>query len=165
MPLSAAMDTSIRVPIAGQIFREQGRQQILTSGQVQRKHAMETSNLRTSFTSMHAQNILSDKEREKAEQKAREAIARQENLVQERYSHELSKLLGTSSHLQQAHRFLSDGQDEQGENVVGDNSVVTVELTKTLREFSSAARSIRNLSDYLSRHPEALIRGKGEYNR
>lgn len=51
------------------------------------------------------------------------------------------------------------------ENVVGDNSVVTVELTKTLREFSSAARSIRNLSDYLSRHPEALIRGKGRDNR
>ena len=51
------------------------------------------------------------------------------------------------------------------ENVVGDNSVVTVELTKTLREFSSAARSIRNLSDYLSRHPEALIRGKGGDNR
>ena len=51
------------------------------------------------------------------------------------------------------------------ENVVGDNSVVTVELTKTLREFSSAARSIRNLSDYLSRHHEALIRGKGGDNR
>ena len=51
------------------------------------------------------------------------------------------------------------------ENVVGDNSVVNVELTKTLREFSSAARSIRNLSDYLSRHPEALIRGKGGDNR
>lgn len=51
------------------------------------------------------------------------------------------------------------------ENVVGDNSVVTVELTKTLREFSSAARSIRNLSDYLSRHPEALIRGKSGSNR
>ena len=51
------------------------------------------------------------------------------------------------------------------ENVVGDNSAVTVELTKTLREFSSAARSIRNLSDYLSRHPEALIRGKSGSNR
>jgi paraquat-inducible protein B len=51
------------------------------------------------------------------------------------------------------------------ENVVGDNFEFTVELTKTLREFSSAARSIRNLSDYLSRHPEALIRGKGRDNR
>ena len=51
------------------------------------------------------------------------------------------------------------------ENVVGDDSAVTVELTKTLREFSAAARSIRNLSDYLSRHPEALIRGKGRDNR
>ena len=51
------------------------------------------------------------------------------------------------------------------ENVVGDNSGVTVELTKTLRELSSMARSIRNLSDYLSRHPEALIHGKGGNNR
>ena len=51
------------------------------------------------------------------------------------------------------------------ENVVGDNSGVTVELTKTLRELSSMARSIRNLSDYLSRHPEALIQGKGGNNR
>ena len=51
------------------------------------------------------------------------------------------------------------------ENVVGDNSGVTVELTKTLRELSSVARSIRNLSDYLSRHPEALIHGKGGDNR
>ena len=51
------------------------------------------------------------------------------------------------------------------ENVVGDDSAVTIELTKTLREFSAAARSIRNLSDYLSRHPEALIRGKGRDNR
>ena len=51
------------------------------------------------------------------------------------------------------------------ESVVGDNSVVKVELAATLREFSSAAQSVRHLADYLNRHPEALIRGKGEYNR
>ena len=35
-------------------------------------------------------------------------------------------------------------------------------LQDTLQEVSKAAQSIRELSDYLSRHPEALIRGKKE---
>jgi paraquat-inducible protein B len=39
------------------------------------------------------------------------------------------------------------------------------ELRKTLKELSSASRSIRNWADYLERHPEALIRGKGDYRR
>lgn len=33
-------------------------------------------------------------------------------------------------------------------------------LQSTLKELTGAARSIRSLSDYLDRHPEALIRGK-----
>ena len=47
------------------------------------------------------------------------------------------------------------------ENVVGENSIPMVELTTALKEFSSAARSIRNLADYLNRHPETIVRGKG----
>lgn len=46
------------------------------------------------------------------------------------------------------------------ENVVSEDSITTVELTETLKEFSSAARSIRNLADYLNRHPETIVRGK-----
>jgi paraquat-inducible protein B len=34
-------------------------------------------------------------------------------------------------------------------------------LTEAVQQLSDAARSIRSLSDYLSRHPEALLRGKG----
>ena len=34
------------------------------------------------------------------------------------------------------------------------------ELNRTLRELAAATRSLRHLSDYLERHPEALIRGK-----
>jgi paraquat-inducible protein B len=30
-----------------------------------------------------------------------------------------------------------------------------------LKELGSAARSLRIMADYLERHPEALIRGKG----
>lgn len=34
-------------------------------------------------------------------------------------------------------------------------------LNQTLYDISDAARSIRNLTDYLERHPESLLRGKG----
>ncbi|MFO7553784.1 MAG: MlaD family protein [Desulfobacterales bacterium] len=51
------------------------------------------------------------------------------------------------------------------ENFLGEDSITTVELKTTLKEFSSAAQSIRHLADYLNRHPEALIRGKTEGNR
>ncbi|HJV35584.1 MlaD family protein [Geomonas sp.] len=37
---------------------------------------------------------------------------------------------------------------------------LTTELNKTLRELSATSRSFRNLSDYLERHPESLLRGK-----
>ena len=35
-------------------------------------------------------------------------------------------------------------------------------FNRTLIEVGAAARSFRDLSDYLERHPEALLRGKGE---
>ncbi|MEN8178630.1 MAG: MlaD family protein [Pseudomonadota bacterium] len=41
-----------------------------------------------------------------------------------------------------------------------DDSLLQAELVKTLRELSAAARSIRIMSEYLERHPEALLRGK-----
>jgi paraquat-inducible protein B len=47
------------------------------------------------------------------------------------------------------------------EGLVGDNSPVVGELRKLLRELATAARSIRVMADYLERHPEALIKGKG----
>jgi paraquat-inducible protein B len=46
------------------------------------------------------------------------------------------------------------------ENVTGEDAIAMVELTRSLKEFSSAARSIRILADYLNRHPETLLRGK-----
>jgi len=37
-----------------------------------------------------------------------------------------------------------------------------VDARQALREISRAAQALRALSDYLERHPEALIRGKKE---
>ncbi|UCF83394.1 MAG: MCE family protein [Desulfobacteraceae bacterium] len=45
--------------------------------------------------------------------------------------------------------------------VTGKDSTLNYQLSNTLKELSSAARSIRVWADYLERHPEALIRGKG----
>jgi len=43
------------------------------------------------------------------------------------------------------------------------DSGLNQELVKTLKEFQDAARSVQSLSDYLERHPEALLRGKRGY--
>jgi paraquat-inducible protein B len=45
-------------------------------------------------------------------------------------------------------------------NLTAANSAQVQQLNSTLQEVSGAARSVRVLTDYLERHPEALIRGK-----
>lgn len=49
------------------------------------------------------------------------------------------------------------------ESMVSEESGLRHELYSALKELSAAARSIRTLADYLERHPEALLHGKGEY--
>jgi paraquat-inducible protein B len=44
--------------------------------------------------------------------------------------------------------------------VLGKNAPVIPELRDALREITLAAKSLRDLMDYLERHPESLIRGK-----
>ena len=46
------------------------------------------------------------------------------------------------------------------ERVLKPNSPLQTEAQRALREFGSAARSLRIMADYLERHPEALLRGK-----
>lgn len=47
------------------------------------------------------------------------------------------------------------------EGFASQDSGMALELRDTLTELSTAARSVRFLADYLERHPEALLRGKG----
>jgi len=52
---------------------------------------------------------------------------------------------------------------KQAEKTLGmfsEESPMTYELNATLRELSATSRSMKSLSDYLERHPEALLRGK-----
>ena len=46
-----------------------------------------------------------------------------------------------------------------------ETSTLRYEVDNTLRELSAAARSLHDLTDYLQRHPESLLRGKGESER
>ncbi|MES9990411.1 MAG: MlaD family protein [Candidatus Thiodiazotropha sp.] len=46
------------------------------------------------------------------------------------------------------------------ERVLNQDSPIMTELSGTLRELGAAARAIRLMSEYLERHPEALLRGK-----
>lgn len=46
------------------------------------------------------------------------------------------------------------------DKMFADDSTISQELQTSLRELADAARSLRILSDYLERHPEALLRGK-----
>lgn len=57
-----------------------------------------------------------------------------------------------------ANRFLS-----QADRSYGGDSHLARELDRAMTELGDTARSIRQLADFLDRHPEALIRGRTEY--
>jgi paraquat-inducible protein B len=48
------------------------------------------------------------------------------------------------------------------EVTLGEDSTVTYRLNRMLGDISEAARAMRTLADYLERHPEALVFGKGK---
>jgi paraquat-inducible protein B len=64
----------------------------------------------------------------------------------------------------QARDALAEARKALGsvDRVVSGGQPVTQDARDTLREVGRAAQSLRVLSDYLERHPEALIRGKQE---
>jgi paraquat-inducible protein B len=45
-------------------------------------------------------------------------------------------------------------------NVLGTSAASGADLPRLIRELTEAARSLRDLADYLERHPESLIRGR-----
>ena len=48
-------------------------------------------------------------------------------------------------------------------SVSGPGANTISDLNKMIRDVSDAARAVSRLSDYLERHPEALLKGKGGY--
>jgi paraquat-inducible protein B len=59
------------------------------------------------------------------------------------------------STLEQMRQTLTSAQQ-----LITPNAPVGYELLKTLRELSEAARSLRGLTDYLERHPNAVLFGR-----
>ena len=57
--------------------------------------------------------------------------------------------------LEQARKTL-----ENAERTLSSDAPVQTDLRDTLNEVSRAARTLQDLADYLSRHPESLLRGK-----
>jgi paraquat-inducible protein B len=51
---------------------------------------------------------------------------------------------------------------EEFQSAASKNSTLMYRITESLREVEKSARSLRMLVDYLERHPEALLSGKGE---
>jgi len=69
----------------------------------------------------------------------------------------LEKTLGsTQGAMDQARDTLGSAR-----RIADENSPVVQRLTMALEEMALAARSVRALAEYLERHPEALIQGKG----
>ena len=47
------------------------------------------------------------------------------------------------------------------QKIVNSDSPTVLDLNRALGEIAKSAQAIRELADYLERHPEALIQGKG----
>jgi paraquat-inducible protein B len=54
-----------------------------------------------------------------------------------------------------------DGTAKSADHIVSGTATQNG-LANTVQEITQAARAVRSLADYLDRHPEALIRGRGE---
>jgi len=65
----------------------------------------------------------------------------------------------TSEHTQGTLAEL-EGTLKQARSVIAPDSPLAAELTRSLQELASAARSIRQLADFLQRDPAALVRGR-----
>ncbi len=72
---------------------------------------------------------------------------------------------GLKSAIAELHRVMASADrvlKSTDETLLGTDAPGQIELRDALQEVARAARSVRVLSDYLERHPEALLRGKAE---
>jgi len=76
----------------------------------------------------------------------------------EQISQDLRKTLANLDQTLASTRRTLDNADK----LIDPSSGLEQELVNSIREVNGAARSLRTLSDYLERHPEALIHGKPE---
>jgi paraquat-inducible protein B len=49
---------------------------------------------------------------------------------------------------------------QAAESILGSEASSSTDLPRLIRELTEAARSMREFTSYLERHPEALLRGR-----
>jgi len=76
-----------------------------------------------------------------------------------------AKHLINSAELQESITALNETLIQAQKFVKDFNSNVSPQTARTLKELQAAARSIKVLAEYLERHPESLISGKGKSKR
>jgi paraquat-inducible protein B len=87
---------------------------------------------------------------------AEKTLALEEGVPGELASNLKGTLTSAQNALKQAEQTL-----EAYKGLASEDSALVYEVTNAMKELSSATRSVRFLADYLERHPEALLRGKG----
>jgi paraquat-inducible protein B len=107
-----------------------------------------------SDTLANVKNISESKELLGAVQALNETLQETRQLVQKLDSNVAPAI---SSTLDQAQKTLVSV-----EGTLGQDSPMQHELRQAIKELGEAARAVRILTDYLERHPEALIYGKGK---
>ncbi len=97
--------------------------------------------------------LVSSAELEQAIHELKEALAGVRvttSTLNDRIAPELSETLRQSS-----------ATLETAQALISDRSPLYIEMQRMFQEVGSAARSVRIMADYLERHPEALLQGKG----
>ena len=99
------------------------------------------------------ERIVNSTELREAVQALKETLEQTQRLTASLNTEVMSRVNASLEHLE---RTLAGA-----ESMVSPDSALQHELKKALQEVGDAARAIQNMTDYLERHPEALIRGKG----
>jgi paraquat-inducible protein B len=82
----------------------------------------------------------------------------------ENVDHQVNPLISSLHATLKAARLALEQSEKtlaSAEYTLSEDSTTIYELNNSLREISAMARSIRQLADYLERHPESLLSGKG----
>jgi paraquat-inducible protein B len=90
----------------------------------------------------------------------RKMIQSTERLINSPDIHQSVKLLRETAEAAQATLKQAESTLASADSLIGPKSQVRYDAVEMMQELRGAARSIRVLTDYLERHPEALIRGK-----
>jgi paraquat-inducible protein B len=105
-------------------------------------------------TIQNVKRISESKELIEAVQALNETLQETRQLVQNLDSNVAPEI---SSTLNQAQKTLASV-----EGTLGQDAPLQHEMRQAIKELGEAARAVRILTDYLERHPEALIYGKGK---